>query len=95
MSALEGSRGAGRRRILVPAGVVGVLAGSLLAVAIAMQPDTTAGGRDHIRAVLDGELIPAHDVGRYHCHDRDFPLIRCFTTEAARDADLEAEGTRP
>lgn len=76
-------------------GLLGAIACVLLGIAIAMQGGTTAGGQDHTRAVLDGEPIPAHDVGRYHCHDRDFPLIRCFTTEAARDADVEADGRRP
>ncbi len=76
--------------MLAAAGVVGVLAGAVLAVGIVMQPDTTAGGRDHIRAFLEGQPIDAQDTSRYHCHDREYPAIRCFRSAADRDADVAA-----
>lgn len=40
------------------------------------------------RAILEGQAIPLGDVSRYHCHDRDDLVIRCFRDEAARDDDI-------
>lgn len=48
---------------------------------------STAAQESRPRAVLDAEGIPLDDVRRYHCHDRDYPVIRCFRDEAGRDAD--------
>ncbi|MBI3747334.1 MAG: hypothetical protein HY262_00570 [Chloroflexi bacterium] len=38
-------------------------------------------------AVLDGRPLALADVYRYHCHDRSYPLIRCFLDPAQRDLD--------
>ncbi|MDL2335439.1 MAG: peptidase inhibitor family I36 protein, partial [Chloroflexota bacterium] len=43
---------------------------------------------DHPRAELDGHEISLPDVVGFHCNDLAAPLIRCFTSEAARDADI-------
>lgn len=44
---------------------------------------------DHPLAELDGQEISPTDVVRFHCHDLLAPVIRCFTTQAARDADID------
>lgn len=40
-------------------------------------------------AILDGSPIPLASVGDHHCHDLAWPMIRCFRTADARDADAE------
>jgi len=52
-----------------------ILAGLALAPAV-------EGGGDELRAELDGRPIPPTDAGNYHCHDFDYPLIRCYRTAA-------------
>jgi len=47
-----------------------------------------------IRAELEGLPIPAVDVGRYACHDLDFPLIRCFDTAAELEAAVVEHHTQ-
>lgn len=61
----------------------------------ASQRREQSGG--HLKAVLVGpeqseEDIELSDVGQYHCHDFDYPIIRCFQTELERDADAESMG---
>lgn len=91
----EQQRVARRWRIPIAVGVVGALSGVVLAVAIAMQTGTTAGERDHVRAFLEGQPIRAQDISRYHCHDLESPVIRCFRRAADRDVDVDAhEGDR-
>ena len=34
-------------------------------------------------AYLGAQRIPLGTVASYHCHDRDYPVIRCFLTAAA------------
>lgn len=41
-------------------------------------------------AYLGAGQIPLGTVARYHCHDRDYPLIRCFLTAADRAAEEAA-----
>lgn len=94
MNASEGPTVARRRRIVVATGLMGVLTCAVLVVVGALQTDTTAGGRDHIRAVLEGQPIRARDVSRYHCHDLEYPVIRCFRNASDRDADVAAHEAR-
>jgi hypothetical protein len=61
------------------------LAATLLAVAAAAPPATTSSA-PLIQAELDGRPIPAVDVGRFACHDLDFPIIRCFGSPAMLDS---------
>lgn len=35
-------------------------------------------------------MIEVTNVARYHCHDRAFPVIECFSNAAARDADARS-----
>lgn len=41
-------------------------------------------------AYLGAGQIPLGTVARYHCHDRDYPVIRCFLTAADRAAEEAA-----
>jgi hypothetical protein len=45
-----------------------------------------------LSAVLDGRQLALKEVASYHCHDREFPKIRCFRDDRARDNDLQNEG---
>jgi hypothetical protein len=47
-----------------------------------------------IRADLVGKPIPAVEVGRYACHDLDFPLIHCYRSPDELDAALAARPAR-
>lgn len=46
-----------------------------------------AGGPLELRAYLAGQPIALDAVARYHCHDREYPVIDCFATEQERDHD--------
>lgn len=65
-------------------GVAAILAASVTSTAAA----GSAGGSTQRRAQLDGHTIPLRDVGLFQCHDRDFPVIRCFGSSAERDKDM-------
>jgi hypothetical protein len=47
-----------------------------------------AGGDNGPRAELGDRRLGLRDVSKYHCHDGDYPLIRCFSSENARDSDV-------
>ena len=74
------------------------LAGHLLAplvaalfLALSLLPaEVSAAG---LSATLDGHPIPLSDVGRYACHDRNYPLIRCFRTGGELEADEKVAPT--
>lgn len=48
------------------------------AVGLALPSGIGAGSQAEPTATFNGRSIPLTDVSRYHCHDRDFPRIRCF-----------------
>lgn len=50
-----------------------------------ISPDARDFAEAH--ATLAGRSLPLERITEYHCHDRDFPLIRCFETEAESLAD--------
>ena len=56
-----------------------------LATAALLGPVPVHAGSPDLTADLDGRPIPLVDVGRYACHDIDYPRIHCFGTQAARD----------
>ena len=41
-------------------------------------------------AYLGAQRIPLGTVASYHCHDRDYPVIRCFLTAAERTGEEAA-----
>jgi hypothetical protein len=76
---------------------LGVAAIATLAAAWAASATATAADPTALRAELDGRPIGLADVSRYHCHDRAYPLIRCFDTALERDRDEGVVGatTKP
>ena len=60
---------------------------SISAVGPAVARDPAAMLR---KAVLQGRPMSLSDVSDHHCHDRAYPVIRCFATRAARDRDLNS-----
>ncbi|MGC8634883.1 MAG: hypothetical protein ACP5VP_09510 [Candidatus Limnocylindrales bacterium] len=68
-----------------------VLAGAfLIGSAVLPLAAPRASAVDGLHATLDGAAVPLQSVAQFTCHDRDYPLIRCFRDAAARDADLAA-----
>lgn len=67
------------------------LLGSLLLI-LTTGMTASSGDLDATRAVLDRRSLPLSEVSRHHCHDRDFPIIRCFPSPDQRDEDLAAAG---
>lgn len=72
---------------------------AVVALASASTPSatTTAANPMALRAELDGRPIALADVSRFHCHDREYPLIRCFGTALERDRNEGVAGaaTKP
>jgi len=48
---------------------------------LALAPVVEGGGNE-LRVELEGRPIPPTEAGNYHCHDFDYPLIRCYRTSA-------------
>jgi len=67
-----------------PLALAAILALGVASTAAAGSP---AGGGER-RAQLDGQAISLGDVARFACHDRDFPVIRCFGSSTERDRDV-------
>jgi hypothetical protein len=44
-----------------------------------------------VAVTLDGRRIPVTAIAKHHCHDLEFPVVRCFNDAAARDQTLSAE----
>lgn len=64
----------------------------LFGVIWALVPSTPAmASTPEIVATLDGRSIPAAEVAAHHCHDLEFPVIRCFRSVADRDASVSVE----
>lgn len=66
------------------------LIGAVLLAASTVQPASAAAHPARLTADLDGRPIPVAQVGRNFCHDRDYPVIHCFSTarglESARSS---------
>ena len=56
---------------------------------VAAAATTSTPAPAQVEAYLDGVPIPVSSVPNYFCTMRAYPTIRCFGTEAARDADTE------
>ncbi len=81
-----------RRPFSLPSCSLGVGLALLLTLGsiTSVQAAGTSAATPAIQAEADGHAIALADVSRYHCHDLASPLIRCFATAAARDADEAA-----
>ena len=62
-----------------------VLAAAALLIGAMPQPVESDAG---LRAAVGLRPIPLRAVGRYHCHDLDRPIIRCFRDPASRDRQV-------
>ena len=49
---------------------------------------TRSAAAGSLTASLDGRSLEPGRVGEYHCHDLDYPAIRCFKSGAALDAAI-------
>jgi hypothetical protein len=64
----------------------------LFGVILALVPATPAlAAAPGIVATLDGRPLAVADIDNFHCHDLEYPIIRCFRKAADRDAELETE----
>jgi hypothetical protein len=64
-------------RLALVAGVI------LLATTLPVAVTASTG----VRATLDGNPASITKASEFNCHDRDYPVLRCFTTVAALEAD--------
>lgn len=82
----------GRRGLLARLVASIALTGGLaLTVSTAGATAASPGGLALV-AYLGAQRIPLGTVASYHCHDRDYPVIRCFLTAADRAAEEAASG---
>ena len=70
-----------------------ILTSCILVISLLLVPSSTVvAGEPVIQADLDGLAIEPSDVGRYYCHDRDYPLVHCFRTAKALEAARRFDG---
>jgi hypothetical protein len=62
-----------------------LLFGMLMAL-VWSTPATAAPAQ--VKSTLDGRPIPVSAIADYACQDTEFPIIRCFTDPAERDASV-------
>jgi hypothetical protein len=67
------------------------LVGALISVVVFATPGTASGG---VAATLDGRAITLQRAGTLSCHDRDYPVLRCFSTPNAMRLDLVSRAPR-
>ncbi len=65
------------------------LAAAVALLAATVPTSSESGSEAH--AIYQTEVIPLSDVARHHCHDVQYPLIRCFDTAEERDNDMQTE----
>lgn len=82
----------GRHRSLAQVGMPLAMAALLVVSVASTAAAGSPAGSPEPRAQLDGQAIALADVARFQCHDRDFPVIRCFNSSAERDRDMVAVG---
>lgn len=63
-----------------------VAAGFVVAGAFLVPPAAKAA--DTLVADLNGRAIPVEHVGRYNCHDFDYPTLHCFHSERELEASI-------
>lgn len=65
----------------------------LLITVASLSPTATVAANDDgpkLRAMLGPTVIDPRDVGRYHCHDLDYPVITCFRSSDALEEAVES-----
>ena len=64
----------------------------LIGVLLALASSTPAmAAAPQVEATLDGRPIDLDEVGRYQCHDLDYPVIRCFRKAVDRDLSIDLD----
>ncbi len=82
-----GSKGR-RSRFVIAIAVLGLAA---LPMTVSAAPPTNG-----VPAVyLDGQRIDGREAANLFCHDRDYPVIRCFRTAADRAAEAKGLAGAP
>jgi hypothetical protein len=64
-----------------------VLAGTISSAFLGVRGADPASDDPDVAAFHRGRVIPPEQIALYHCHDRDYPVIRCFDTAQERDED--------
>jgi hypothetical protein len=84
-------RGRKRTRLGALAILFAVMASTWAIPQAAASAPTEPGapGPGDLRADLDGQPIPLAAVGRFDCHDFDYPVIHCFTESRALQAAVQ------
>ncbi len=62
-----------------------IAAGSVLLIGASSAAGRPAQPRENVTADLDGRPIPPADVGKWYCHDFNFPVIHCFSDPTRLD----------
>ncbi len=77
-------------RIGAAIGIVGalLLAGMPVQITDASPLQVTADDGTVVTATYQGIRIDPRTASSYFCHTRDYPLVRCFASQAEVDADL-------
>ena len=90
------------RSLAIRLGVtIGVIATLLLSgvpaqVIAASRLQAIAPGGTEVTATYEGTPIDPQTASRYFCHTRDYPVVRCFASQAEVDEDLGwVEPTEP
>lgn len=87
-----------RSRLITAWALLAVVAASAMPVAASANSANESGPV----AFLGAERIALNRASEFHCHDRDYPVIRCFGTAAerttegerfARRSDISSSGT--
>jgi hypothetical protein len=60
----------------------------VLALFLAAPPAAFAGSEKAIVADLEGKSLHAVDVGKYYCHDLDWPAIHCYRSAQRLEASI-------
>jgi len=81
------------RRLLIRSAALLALAFSLTAGATGAAPTATQPSRvdpegNVVTATYEGQPIDPVQASHYFCHTRDYPVVRCFATQAEVDQDL-------
>ncbi len=60
-----------------------------LALAVVLGAAVPSGSPESARlsVLLDGRTVPTTEAGMHYCHDLAYPVIRCFDTADAAEAD--------
>lgn len=60
--------------------------------ATASAATPTPAAPSSIAAELDGRPIPASEISHHYCHDRDYPVIHCYSTPPKLEVAVRRPG---